>query len=716
MDLDVPVKSNNPVNTTYLNNMAKFSIPKLTAACYHLISTSKSKRRADLEVDGALAAKIVGAYMNSKLSFQSILSLTAKSGIGALSKAEKLLLRNYVGLRDPSITVAPAGEEDQHATEEGQDWGDDRKIRSKLIFLLCADKNAIALGVPSGLIVSGARIFDKLDLRAILVQFPIILDNCYFDQTPLLNEVRALELYLGGSSAPGLQAGGADIKLGLSLNGFRSRGETLNLATCRIGGDLDCGGANLLNSDRYKDGSFDDSSGRGLDAYGAIIGGNVFLRSTSEGEFRTDGAINFTGSQIAGDFDCTNGTFAYPPSKSLPASNSALKLENVNVKGSILLQNGFSAEGEVSLQDAQIGGSLICDGGRFKNPLSDKETMFSALMCERITVGGTVRLAAHEKYGRFQTIGYIELRDARIGGILEMGGADLKSATLDLSGATASGLSDNGDISWPRPDHLYLKRFEYGAIVGGTEDSKDRLRWLRLQPQSDFNYESYSQLAKVLLAAGDDEGAHFILEELSRLQAKRGHPFWFLKPEVWLKAPIGYGYRPILAFWYMLSLGSLGWIIYRRSYLAGSLAPVDEVAYDAFCKKKALPGYYPGLSSLVLSVENSLPLVKLGMADKWQPNPSGCPPVPVDEQLRAPENLPKVFPRTAMFSGLRNIGNRIGFEVGLTPGSNGVSKNSAASRFATSPKFVRRFMWIQILLGWLLATAFVAGVGGLFKK
>jgi hypothetical protein len=31
----------------------------------------------------------------------------------------------------------------------------------------------------------------------------------------------------------------------------------------------------------------------------------------------------------------------------------------------------------------------------------------------------------------------------------------------------------------------------------------------------------------------------------------------------------------------------------------------------------------------------------------------------------------------------------------------------------TSPRFVRVFLWFQILLGWLLATLFAAGIAGL---
>ena len=45
----------------------------------------------------------------------------------------------------------------------------------------------------------------------------------------------------------------------------------------------------------------------------------------------------------------------------------ALDLSHAKV-GSVLLRNGFRAEGEVTLLNAVIDGSLECSGGRFSNP------------------------------------------------------------------------------------------------------------------------------------------------------------------------------------------------------------------------------------------------------------------------------------------------------------------------------------------------------------
>jgi hypothetical protein len=53
---------------------------------------------------------------------------------------------------------------------------------------------------------------------------------------------------------------------------------------------------------------------------------------------------------------------------------------------------------------------------------------------------------------------------------------------------------------------------------------------------------------------------------------------------------------------------------------------------------------------------------------------------------------------------------------GLQCDSKPEAKRSRLSRWGTSARFVRWFLYLQILLGWLLATLFVAGVTGIIRK
>jgi len=111
------------------------------------------------------------------------------------------------------------------------------------------------------------------------------------------------------------------------------------------------------------------------------------------------------------------------------------------------------------------------------------------------------------------------------------------------------------------------------------------------------------------------------------------------------------------------------------------MVPRDEAAYTQFKATGHAPGHYEPLGPFVYSLENSLPLVKLGQTDRWGPDPA-----------------PNWHPSD---SG--------------SPATTNAADPSSASLFA-SPRFLFAFQRLQVLLGWILATLFVAGVTGIVQK
>jgi len=81
------------------------------------------------------------------------------------------------------------------------------------------------------------------------------------------------------------------------------------------------------------------------------------------------------------------------------------------------------------------------------------------------------------------------------------------------------------------------------------------------------------------------------------------------------------------------------------------MTPTDKDAANAFKTGFPVPAHYPKFQPVIYSLENTFPLVKLGQGDKWRP-------------------------------------------------------------LKTGPRWV---VWLQILLGWLLATLFVAGIAGVVQ-
>jgi hypothetical protein len=402
-----------------------------------------------------------------------------------------------------------------------------------------------------------------------------------------------------------------------------------------------------------------------------------------------------------------------------------LSADGIIVKGSMFLckdqhATGFYSEGEVRLLDAQIGENLECEGGAFvsgwKKNLDGDD---SALNAERAEIKGDVFLSASEWQrlvpyrgivlrGTFQAVGIVSFSGARIVGNMDLRRSLLTGTQLKLERATVGSMMFSKG-HWPKPGNLFLDGFVYGRIADGPADADTNLTWIALQPQKPFRPQPFLQLAKVLREAGDDDGERQVLVAMEDRRWMADHPPAISPIRLPFKVVAGYGYRPLWAAWEIMGLSALGWIIYRRSYLAGSIVPAEKDACGSFRANGMPPDYHPRFSPFVYSVENSLPLVKLGQADKWQPDPRPLDASPVERVL------PTSFSRTKATTVSPRWRNSVLVALGLKADTN-TRTTSRMAKFATSAKFVRLFLWIQILLGWLLATLFIAGVTGLVRK
>jgi hypothetical protein len=105
------------------------------------------------------------------------------------------------------------------------------------------------------------------------------------------------------------------------------------------------------------------------------------------------------------------------------------------------------------------------------------------------------------------------------------------------------------------------------------------------------------------------------------------------------------------------------------------MVPTEKDAYKFFEDGGHLPAGYESFYPVIYSLENCFPLVKLGQAERWRPDPT-----------------PPASPCAAS-----------GWVYQLLC-------------LVVSPAFLRVFRWAQICLGWILATLFVAGLTGIVRK
>src|SRR6266849_7642360 len=392
----------------------------------------------------------------------------------------------------------------------------------------------------------------------------------------------------------------------------------------------------------------------------AIVASNTKVRGdlVLGGGFSAEGEVNLIEADIGGDLNGAGGNFKNPGKYALDADS--LKADNVD------LRNGFSAEGEVNFILANLSGNLDCEGGTFKNPgknalNADSLKAASVFLSNGFGAEGEVNLAVANAKGGLVW--------------MNLGAGHADKVVLDLSHATFGPLFDDEE-SCPHPGNLILHGFVYSRIGGGPKNARSRLRWLgRLRPKDtqsfDFTPHPCEQLAKVLREDGDDAGARDVLIAMENAR------WWYGKIGFWercwsriLWLTIGYGYDTWRALWFIGGFVLAGTFLFFWGYRSEAITQVD----------KEKPEHFRPFNSFVYSLETFLPLVDLHQAKHWAPDPE-------IRQLRPPAPV-------AAFKPLSKYQHQFG------------------------PAFGRRlrwYLWIHILAGWFFTSMLIAGITGLVQ-
>jgi hypothetical protein len=408
-------------------------------------------------------------------------------------------------------------------------------------------------------------------------------------------------------------------------------------------------------------------------------------------EVHSTGIVNLVGATI-GLLSANGGHFKYAAEPGdVFATRTVLDLTDATIKGSVYLNDGFEADGGVTLNGARIGANLSCLSGHFFNPAN---VAIDAIGTE---IAGYVYLMSAEsagvslqRGGPAKVNGSLRFRATRTSGVIVWqtvfsGSADTphgffapelsapvaffwidvtleSGAKLDLTGASIGYLADQ-ERSWPAPGNLVIDGLTYSAFQPGFApvDADTRLKWLALQPN--YHPQPYRQLAKVLREMGDEKGAVKVLvAEGDARYHQMGLPGRLLG--TFLKYTIGYGHRPLLALLWSLGVVLLGSVV----VMTGKRAGVMRLTWPETTPPpptEAVAGLHPMLYSL----DVFLPFVNLHQEHYWWPDEAA--------------------------SGQCNL---------------------AGLEFRVDGWLLRYYLWLQIIAGWLLSAIFVAGVTGLIRS
>jgi hypothetical protein len=509
--------------------------------------------------------------------------------------------------------------------------------------------------------MAGARIVDCLDLEALVLVRPLILDACFFDEAVRLDEARALRVELKGCWVPALSARQLETRGDLTLDRLLGSRKVV-LRGARIGGVLALRDARLANAhDVVLDGdlldvhlevdctglhaagevsltgahiggrlSFEGSrlsseTGRALNADRLQVDQSMFCRWFSWQRFMANGEVRLAGAHIGGQLSFAGARLVSKTDRALTAD--ALQVDRSMSFGWVHRQR-FEANSEVRLVGAHIGGQLSFEGARLSNETGP------ALNAERLQVDQSMFCQAVQ-WQSFEANGEVRLAGAHIGRQLSFLGARLSNENglaLNLENLDASdlwmpdehapdGMVDFTDAVvsqfhdyWRPPQagdasHRYPLRvtgFVYHSLGSGSDACTARLDWLR-HAEEGYVPQAYDHLTQLFRRAGRETDARKVaIAKERRRRSQRDVPLPAKAASYLLDVTAGYGYRTWRAAYALLAIVLIGWGVFAWAFPEHLTAtrPAGQ-----------LPPFHP----LLYSIDAVLPVINLGQESARTP-------------------------------------------------------------------------------------------------
>jgi hypothetical protein len=508
-------------------------------------------------------------------------------------------------------------------------------VRAKLIRWMISDEEAHKFIDPRGIHIWCATIAGEVSLSDCRIPFPLDFRRCDFAEPLSLVAAETQQISLvecvvrKGIKADRLVMHGAFV-----MRWIESGGE-IRLLGARIDGHFECAGSQIV------------VSGNAITLDQATVQGNVLLKAREEGalrkQFHSSGCIHMNSASVQGDLDCTGAVLQLGPENK---EESALCLDRITIGGSLDLTSGFQANRAVRAVDAFIRNSLQCRGAR----LAENGT---ALNLNRAQIGGSAFLdwgfqaSGETNLSHIQVKNDLSFNGSRIGRVIAEGAkvegdliwtnvqdAPHTKRYLNISGTTVQVIFDD-EVSWPAKGNILLNGFTYRDIdlrvpqntgQGSTSslppsiafDLRRRIEWLKLQSREDqLKPQPWLQLAKHQREGGQDGNAKHVIYVFRRVKAASSS----LPIRVARIVFAALEERPSWIFLSICICLLLGSLFFSRGGQMRAMAPTASDAYAAWTQNRLANEAYPKFSGVIYTLENSLPIFKLGQNDNWAPDP-----------------------------------------------------------------------------------------------
>ncbi|MFF4284488.1 membrane-associated oxidoreductase [Streptomyces sp. NPDC001633] len=346
--------------------------------------------------------------------------------------------------------------------------------------------------------IKGARITGILDLKYATIDAAVRLSHCHFDGVPDMYGAQLRQLNLSKSVLPGLTSAALRVEGVLRMTGCRMRGPV------RLGG-VQITGALFMERAEF---TAPDDSEPVLQLNQATIGDDLWAP-----EMRAHGQVRLTGASVAGRINLQDAEFIVP-------DGTALDAQNLNVGGHVRARC-LRAQGRVELRGSRISGRLDLLHTHLSHP---GDTALRASSC---------------------VIGELWLRGGdRIEGALNLRRSHIEILTLEPE---------------MLPDQVFLSNLRY-TVLAPHEPAERRLPMLERDGEP-YDPHGYEQLMAAYRHVGDDDAARLV--QLAKQRRRRTTLIWYGRLWGYVQdATVGYGFRPLRAAVWLLSLMAIGSIAY----------------------------------------------------------------------------------------------------------------------------------------------------------
>jgi hypothetical protein len=482
---------------------------------------------------------------------------------------------------------------------------------------------------------------------------------------------------------------------------------------------------------------------------GASITANSKREAICLSEAEIDGNALFDAEDDDAEDDDKNGDKRYIVPKSITQKPITLKSRAAKPRTPKTTKYSFNTDGRIALYLAKIKGDLEFRNASFaKTPVgthsSDCRHIFNGVQASFVSVTG----ALHWQRVKTRDCTIVDLRNGHAGVLRDAPGG------------------------WPKPWRLFVDGFSYENIGQGPMDLLGRKPWLDW-PVAEYHPEPYDQLAQVMVRDGLPDVARDVLIEKENARQRHSivslvdsiagqtmrrpwrppvgderagtddsnniaqiiayddpdeQPNVFSRVFVWLSRVISfgewtfellsrytvhYGYAPLQASVWIVLFVVFGSYLFGYAYKQHVLMPTEKVAYTEFVEHYETPAYYQEFHPLVYSFEAFFPLVDLHQEEFWLPKDDRGQDVldALREMLRKCSVLALAVALvevcfSGVVAGLTVIGVfalvRVCVELRRHP--------------LTLGTVVRRYLWLHVTMGWVLATLVVVGLTDLIHK